>query len=77
MSTRVTPEEYGTLKVAQRSLPDGIGFGLCDTQPSHGMATVMMVTPDQRAIHICGTCESFINEIQRNLQVIERKRNEL
>lgn len=69
MSTRVTPEEYGTLT----EVPEFMhyrGRKLCDIQPSHGVVTKMLQTPDHRAIEVCGGC--YV-EIQREI----RKRNEL
>lgn len=79
MSTRVVPEEYGTLEDVppQNYHSDqrrGKWFnpilGLCNVQPSHGSARHMMQTPDHRSIEFCGSCYIEILKSQK-------KRNEL
>lgn len=71
MSTRVTREEwYGLVEVPSRMYKPypmtntGPCVFRCDVEPSHGLAAVLMQTPDHRAIALCGKCRLEVRRIQ-------------
>lgn len=54
--TRVTEEEWGTLRVVQRASFAVCNMGPCDIQPSHGLSHILLATPDNRALAPCDGC---------------------
>jgi len=68
VSTRVTPDEYATLKIVPEEnwgyrwgtkndvKYTRLNLGACDVEPSHGQGTTYMQTPDHRGIVLCEGC---------------------
>lgn len=67
MSTRVTPDEWGSLRVAQRPSLGCGKMGVCDIEPLHGAAHVLLATLDNRALSPCDGCYEEIRKVNNNL----------
>lgn len=69
MSTRVTPEDWPSLRVVQSFLYWG---PVCDTSEHTERASELFATPDNRAFAACGRCVAAVEVSKRlSLAVVE------